>query len=373
MRLFVVLLAAAALVSAQAERIEGERIRPHVKFLSSDLLEGRAPGARGGLLAQEYIAAQFAAAGLRPAGDDGAFVQKVPLKLVEPDGAKEHLSFSIAGQRVELNWQDDFIGTTHQQQPQVNFEADMVFVGHGIRAPEFSWDDYKGVDVKGKVVVLFTGEPPSSDPKFFAGKALTYYGRWTYKYEEAARQGAIGALIIHTTPTASYGWQVVRGQSRPLPQVAHAPWTPALTLAGWLTSDAGAILLAALNLTVDSALAAADKRGFQAVALPAKVRADMEFRVSDINTGNVIGLVPGSDPKLKSEAVIFTAHWDHLGIGIPVNGDAIYNGALDNATGCAMLIEMARAWASMPKRADCWDRPTSPGTRRCRLARLRRT
>ena len=354
MRLFVVLLAAAALVSAQADRIEGERIRPHVKFLSSDLLEGRAPGARGGLLAQEYIAAQFAAAGLKPAGDDGAFVQKVPLKLVEPDGAKEHLSFSIAGQRVELNWQDDFIGTTHQQQPQVNFEADMVFVGHGIRAPEFGWDDYKGADVKGKVVVLFTGEPPSSDPKFFAGKALTYYGRWTYKYEEAARQGAIGALIIHTTPTASYGWQVVRGQSRPLPQVAHAPGTPALTLAGWVTSDAGAKLLAALNLTVDSALAAADKRGFQAVALPAKVRADMEFRVSDINTGNVIGMVPGSDPKLKSEAVIFTAHWDHLGIGIPVNGDAIYNGALDNATGCAMLIEMARAWASMepkPKRS----------------------
>jgi len=353
MRLLVMLCAATALVSAQADRIEGEKIRPHVKFLASDLLEGRGPGARGGLLAQDYIAAQFAAAGLKPAGDAGTYLQRVPLKLVEPDAAKAHLSFSIAGQNVELKWLDDFIGTTHQQQPNVNFDADVVFVGHGIRAPEFGWDDYRGVDVKGKVVVLFTGEPPSNDPKFFAGKALTYYGRWTYKYEEAARQGAIGALIIHTTPTASYGWQVVRGQSRPMPQVAHAPGAPALTLAGWVTSEAGAKLLAALNLDVDTALAAADKRGFQAQVLNAKIKVDMEFRVSDINTGNVIGMVQGSDPELKSEAVIFTAHWDHLGIGVPVNGDAIYNGALDNATGSAMLIEMARAWASMepkPKR-----------------------
>jgi Zn-dependent M28 family amino/carboxypeptidase len=353
MKLFVVLCAAAALASAQSDRIEGERVRPHVKFLSSDLLEGRGPGARGGLLAQEYIAAQFAAAGLKPAGDGGTYVQKVPLKLVEPEATKAHLSFSVASRDLELKWLDDFIGTTHQQQSKVDFNAEAVFVGHGIRAPEFGWDDYKGVDVKGKVVVLFTGEPPSDDPKFFAGKALTYYGRWTYKYEEAARQGAIGALIIHTTPTASYGWEVVRGQSRPMPQVAHVLGTPALALAGWLTSEAGSKLLTAVHLDVDSALDAANKRGFQARPLGAMVHARMEFRVSDINTGNVVGMVPGSDPKLKDEAVIFTAHWDHLGIGVPVNGDAIYNGALDNATGSAMLIEMARAWASMqpkPKR-----------------------
>lgn len=353
MKLLVVLCAAAALASAQADRIEGERIRPHVKFLSSDLLEGRGPGARGGLLAQEYIAAQFAAAGLKPAGDAGTYIQKVPLKLVEPEGAKAHVGFSVAGQDLELKWLDDFIGTTHQQQQSVNFEAEAVFVGHGIRAPEFDWDDYKGVDVKGKVVILFTGEPPSEDPKFFAGKALTYYGRWTYKYEEAARQGAIGALIIHTTPTASYGWQVVRGQSRPMPQVARTANTPALALAGWVTSSAGAKLLAALHLDLDTALAAANKRGFQAQPIGATVHARMEFRVSDISTGNVVGMVPGSDPKLKAEGVVFTAHWDHLGIGVPVDGDAIYNGALDNATGSAMLIEMARAWASMkpkPKR-----------------------
>lgn len=362
MRVFCVLVAAAALASAQSDRIEGEKIRPHVKFLSSDLLEGRGPGARGGLLAQEYISAQFAAAGLKPAGDKDTYIQKVPLKLVAPDPTAQRLSFSGAGQSLQLKWLEDFIGTTHQQQPKVDFEADAVFVGHGIHAPEFGWDDYKGVDVKGKVVVLFTGEPPSDDPKFFGGKSLTYYGRWTYKYEEAARQGAIGALIIHTTPTASYGWQVVRGQSRPLPQVAHAPGTPALTLAGWVSSDAGAKLLAALHLTVDTALAGADKRGFQAQPLGVKIHAQMAFQVSDLNTGNVIGMVPGSDPKLKDEAVIFTAHWDHLGLGVPVNGDAIYNGALDNATGTGMLIEMARAWASMnpkPKRTAYFAAVTS--------------
>jgi len=363
MRLIAVLIAAAALASAQADRIDGERIRPHVKFLSSDLLEGRGPGVRGGLLTQAYLADQFAAAGLKPAGDAGTYFQRVPLKLVEPNGAKEHLSFSIAGQTVELKWLNDFIGMSRMQQPNVNFDADVVFVGHGIRAPEFGWDDYKGVDVKGKVVVLFTGEPPSDDPKFFGGKSLTYYGRWTYKYEEAARQGALAALIIHTTPTASYGWEVVRGQSRPMPEVAHTPGTPELTLAGWLTSEAGAKLLAALNLNVETALAAADKRGFRARPIGnAKVKADMEFRISDIDTANVIGMVPGSDPRLKDEAVIFTAHWDHLGIGVPVNGDAIYNGALDNATGTAMLIEMARAWASQetkPKRSAYFAAVTS--------------
>ena len=159
-----------------------------------------------------------------------------------------------------------------------------------------------GVDVKGKVVVLFTGEPPSNDPKFFSGKALTYYGRWTYKYEEAARQGAIGALIIHTTPTASYGWQVVRGQSRPMPQVALTPGAPALGLAGWVTSEAGAKLLAAAGLDIDTALAAANKRGFKAQALGAKVKADMEFHISDINTGNVIGMVPGGDPQTEERS-----------------------------------------------------------------------
>jgi len=336
MKLLTILVCVATLLSAQADRIIGERIRPHVKFLASDLLEGRGPGTRGGLLAQEYIAAQFAAAGLEPAGDNG--------------------DFTIFGldATTELRWLDDFVATTHRRQTSLDFEAQMVFVGHGIRAAEFAWDDYRGVDVKGKVVVLFTGEPPSDDPKFFAGKALTYYGRWTYKFEEAARQGALGAIIIHTTPTASYGWQVVRGQGRPMPQATLPPDTPALALAGWITSESGGKLLGSSNLTLADALAAADKRGFRPRLLSAKLRVKLDFRIAPIDTGNVIGKATGSDPRLKDEAVIFTAHWDHLGIGAPVNGDSIYNGAIDNATGSAMLIEMARAWASQdpkPKRS----------------------
>ena len=354
MKLFAVLFATVTLLSAQADRIEGERIRPHVKFLASDLLEGRGPGARGGLLAEEYIAAQFAAAGMEPAGDNGGFIQRVPLQLVAPIGASSRLTIVGLDGTVELRWLEDFVATTHRRQPALDFEAATVFVGHGIRAPEFAWDDYQGVDVKGKVVVLFTGEPPSDDPKFFAGKALTYYGRWTYKYEEAARQGALGAIIIHTTPTASYGWQVVRGQGRPMPQADPPPGTPALALAGWITSQSGEKLLGSSGLTLAGALAAADQRGFHARPLSAKLRLKMDFHIAPLDTGNVIGMVPGSDPRLKNEAVIFTAHWDHLGIGPPVNGDAIYNGAVDNATGAAMLIEMARAWASLdpkPKRS----------------------
>jgi Zn-dependent M28 family amino/carboxypeptidase len=218
------------------------------------------------------------------------------------------------------------------------------------------------VDVKGKIIVVLINDPPVPDPqdpskldeKMFKGKAMTYYGRWTYKFEEAARQGALGAIIIHTTPTASYGWQVVRGQGRPMPQADPPPGTPALVLAGWITSQSGEKLLGSSGLTLAGALAAADQRGFHARPLSAKLRLKMDFHIAPLDTGNVIGMVPGSDPQLKNEAVIFTAHWDHLGIGPPVKGDAIYNGAVDNATGAAMLIEMARAWASLdpkPKRS----------------------
>ncbi|MGC4053014.1 MAG: hypothetical protein QM757_27150 [Paludibaculum sp.] len=213
MKSAILLLATAATLSAQIDRIQGERIRPHVKFLSSDLLEGRGVGARGGQLAAEYIAAQFAAAGLKPGGENGTYFQRVPLRSVEvePGGS---LTATAGGKSISFKWLDDFVATSHTQESTGQFDAEAVFVGHGIVAPEYQWDDYKGVDVKGKVVVLFTNEPPSTDANFFKGKALTYYGRWTYKYEEAARQGAVAAIIIHTTPTASYGWQVLRANGR---------------------------------------------------------------------------------------------------------------------------------------------------------------
>jgi Zn-dependent M28 family amino/carboxypeptidase len=332
---------------AQMHQIEGEKIRPHVRFLAHDLLEGRGVGQRGGQLAAQYLAAQFAAAGLKPGAPGGGWFQPVPLRVVEVAPGPS-LSAEAGGKRLAWRWLDDFVGTSHRQEPAVDLDAEAVFVGHGITAPEYGWDDYAGVDVRGKVVVLFTNEPPSEDESFFKGRALTYYGRWTYKYEEAARRGAVAALIIHTTPTASYGWQVVRANGRPQPQVRRREGEPALAFAGWITEQAGAQLAELAGEKLEELLKAADTRGFRARPLGrVKIRGRMQFRVKEIETENVVGLAPGSDPKLAAEAVVFSAHWDHLGVGEPVNGDNIYNGALDNATGCAMLIEMARAWASM--------------------------
>lgn len=332
---------------AQMHQIEGEKIRPHVRFLAHDLLEGRGVGQRGGQLAAQYIAAQFASVGLKPGAPGNRWFQPVPLRVVEV-APGPRLSAEAGRKRLEWRWLQDFVGTSHQQAPKAEFSAEAVFVGHGISAPEYGWDDYAGTDVRGKVVVLFTNEPPSQDEKFFQGRALTYYGRWTYKYEEAARRGAVAALIIHTAPTASYGWQVVRANGRPQPQVKHKEGEPALAFAGWITEQAGAQLAALAGEKLEDLLKAADTRGFRARPLGrVKIRGRMQFRVEEIETENVVGFVEGSDPKLAGEAVVFSAHWDHLGVGEPVNGDSIYNGALDNATGCAMLVEMARAWASM--------------------------
>lgn len=347
MRTLLLLMAAAAL-PAQMHTIEGARIRPHVQFLSNDLLEGRGVGTRGGQLAVEYLAAQLAAAGLKPGAADGTYLQKVPLRTVEmAEGAR--LSVAGGGKTVDLTWLESFVGTSQTQESSAVIDAAVVFVGHGIRAPEYRWDDYAGVDVKGKVVVLFTNEPPSTDVAFFQGPALTYYGRWTYKYEEAARQGAVGALIIHTNATASYGWQVVRtSNGRPSVQVRRADAQPALALAGWVTSEAGERIAGMAGTTLAELLAAADKPGFRAMELGSlRARGKFQFKLRDIETHNVVGMVKGGDPRLAAEAVVYTAHWDHLGVGEAVQGDAIYNGAIDNATGCAMLVEMARAWASM--------------------------
>jgi hypothetical protein len=200
------MLAAAA--QAQPQGISGERIRAHVKFLASDLLEGRGVGTRGGDLAAEYLAAQFALAGAKPAAG-GSYFQKVPLVGVEPT-ADCRLAAESKGRTVSFEWLKDFVGSNYRQRPADEFDAEAVFVGHGIVAPEFGWNDFKDADVRGKVLVMFTNEPASADPKFFGGRALTYYGRWTYKFEQAARAGAVAAVLIHTTPTAGYGWEVVR-------------------------------------------------------------------------------------------------------------------------------------------------------------------
>src|SRR5882762_10042319 len=230
MRRFAVFLLTASAILAQNTDISGERIRPHVKFLASDLLEGRGVGTRGERLATEYIATQFALIGVKPAGDRGTYFQRVPMVGAATQSSAT-LSASNGAKTIPFQWLNEFVGVSELQQAVDQFDAEAVFVGHGIAAPEFQWDDFKGTDVKGKIVILFTNEPPSEDPKFFGGPALTYYGRWTFKYEEAARRGAKAVLIVHTTPTAGYPYSVVR----PLEgaQLKREPGQPALAFAGW--------------------------------------------------------------------------------------------------------------------------------------------
>ena len=343
-----------AVSSAGAGLIRAGSIAAHTRFLSSDALEGRGIGGRAEVLATEYIAAQFALAGAAPAGDDGTYFQAVPLVGVQtqPDAM---LSWSAGAGARRLRYLDDFVAVNHRQQPLAEVDAEAVYVGHGIVAPEFEWDDYKGVDVKGKIVVLFTNEPASDDPAFFGGPALTYYGRWTFKYEEALRQGAAGCLIIHTTPTAGYPWQVVRNSwSGREPFVELGPDEEALSVAGWLHAEAAASMLAATGKSLDELLAMSESRSFQPLPLSVRIRTRIPSSVTPIRTRNVVAMIQGGNAQKRDEAVLYTAHWDHLGVGIPVDGDNIYNGAVDNATGVSLLLELARAFgesAARPQRS----------------------
>jgi Zn-dependent M28 family amino/carboxypeptidase len=353
-----VLLVAASLASAslgaepdRAPAISADRIKADVAYLASDRLEGRAPGTRGEFLATEYIAGEFKKAGLKPIGDRGTYFQRVELLRVvtSPNATLRAVKGEAA---LDIPCEEGFSGRSQTQSELEEFDAEAVFVGHGITAPEFGWDDYKGVDAKGKVVVLFTNEPPSDDPKFFGGTALTYYGRWTYKYEEAARRGARACFIIHTRETAGYPYSVVR----PLDgaQLKREPGQPALAFAGWLSREWGDKLLGLSGRTVEDALKEADTKGFKPYSLGVNLKGRMPTTVEKMVSNNVVGLAEGSDPDLKAEVVVFTAHWDHLGVGRAVFGDNIYNGAADNATGCALLLELARAWSAQsprPKRS----------------------
>jgi Zn-dependent M28 family amino/carboxypeptidase len=352
--LIVALLLAPVFRAAAADappEISAERIKAAVTYLASDRLEGRAPGTAGEILATEYLADEFKKAGLKPLGDRGTFYQPVPLVRVVTS-PKSTLQVVKGDTTIEIPCEEGFSGRCQTQKELEEFDAEAVFLGHGITAPEFDWDDYKGIDVKGKVVVLFTNEPPSDDPKFFAGKALTYYGRWTYKYEEAARRGAKACFIIHTPETAGYPYSVVR----PLDgaQLKRADGEPALAFAGWLSREAGGKLLNQSKRTIEDALKEADTKGFKPYSLGVRLKGNIQSRVEKIVSNNVVGLAEGGDASLKSEVIVFTAHWDHLGVGRAVFGDAIYNGAADNATGCALLLELARAWCAQsprPKRS----------------------
>jgi Zn-dependent M28 family amino/carboxypeptidase len=336
---------------ADDPKAAAERMAADVKTLANDRFEGRGPGTRGEELTTDFIATAFKKAGLKPAGGRGTYFQPVPLLKITTD-AKATLSATKGDQRLTFRVEEEFAGVGQTQQPLEEIDAEAVFVGHGITAPEFAWDDYKGVDVKGKVVVLFTNEPPSDDATFFGGKALTYYGRWSFKYEEAARRGAKACFIIHTDETAGYPYSVVKRLEGA--QLGNKADDPKLAFAGWLSRQAGDKLLALAGRTVESALKEADAKGFKAVPLGFKLTGSFPTKVEQMVSNNVIGMVEGSDPALKDEAVMFTAHWDHLGVGRAVIGDTIYNGAADNATGCAILMELARQWAALspkPKRS----------------------
>ncbi len=340
------LLCAASLHAADPV-VSGDRVKEAVKYLASDQLEGRGPGdTRGEELTTRYLADEFKKAGLKPLGEKGSYFQSVPLVSVET--LRTSTLKAVKGDTTtELPIEDGFAGTNKTQADKEEFDAEAVFVGHGITAPEFGWDDYKDTDVKGKVVVLFTNEPPSDDAKFFGGKALTYYGRWSYKYEEATRRGATAVLIIHTAETAGYPYSVVKVLDGM--QMKRDPKEHALAFAGWVSSKVGEQLLGQAGKSVDAALKEANTKGFKPYSLGCKLKGTINSEVKKVVSKNVVGIVEGSDPELKAEAVVFTAHWDHLGKrkGGTI-GDDIYNGAADNATGCGLLLELARAWGKLP-------------------------
>jgi Zn-dependent M28 family amino/carboxypeptidase len=337
-------------VQAAEKSIDAEKIRAHVRFLADDLLEGRGPGVRGGDLAAQYIATEFALAGLKPAGDNGTFFQQVDFfgMTVKLDSTRFAL-VPKSGSPIPLKFGPDYVVNNPRHTPVMDIDAPIVFVGYGVTAPEFGWDDYAGIDVKGKVVLMIVGDPPSDDPKFFGGKALTYYGRWTYKYEQAARKGAIGALLIHRTDLASYPWSVVQNSGSGEKTFLANDQNPKVGAAAWIHHDISDKLFASAGLpNTDAEIAAAGKRGFKAVEIPVKLQAHIESTVRPYKSPNVVGILPGAQSTGKDQALMYSAHYDHLGIDPSLPGDKIYNGAADNATGCGILLELARVWAAMP-------------------------
>jgi Zn-dependent M28 family amino/carboxypeptidase len=332
----------------------------HIKRLSSDEFEGRLPGTKGEELTVKYISEQYQAAGLEPGNPDGSWVQKVP--LVGITGKPSALTLTSGTKKTTLAYGDDMIAWTRHVADRVSLDAsDMIFVGYGVEAPEFQWDDYKGIDTRGKTLVMLVNDPlvPGAngqpDPAVFGGPAMTYYGRWTYKYEKGAEKGAAAVLVIHETGPAGYGWNVVQGfggerfdLETPDKNLGRAK------VEGWIHLDRARELFKAAGQDFDALKKAATSRDFKPVPLNTKASMSVTNTLRRVQSQNVIGKLTGSDPTLKNEFVVYTGHWDHLGVGPAVNGDTIYNGAVDNATGIGAIIEIARAFKSIqpqPKRS----------------------
>jgi Zn-dependent M28 family amino/carboxypeptidase len=346
-----VLLPSAAIAQQGNSRITPAEIDGHLRFLSSDLLEGRAPATRGGRLAAEYIAAQLRIAGVEP-GVGKSYFQQVPIDVV--GAVPQTIRVATGGKAsATLHYPEDVVMWAGSAADSSVARGEIVFVGYGARAPEYTWDDFKNVDVKGKVLLILVNDPPAaaSEPALFGGKAMTYYGRWTYKFEEAERQGAVGALIVHTTEQAGYPWHTVVGswakEQRMLPRDPALPQP--LGIRGWITDSMAQVLLSRAGLDLATLRTQAASRDFQPVATGITLDASFKNKVDHLQSENVVGLVRGSDAKLRNEYVALSAHWDHLGIGPAVNGDSIYNGASDNASGVADMLAIAKAAANGAK------------------------
>lgn len=342
--------------SAAMQAVSADNIAAHTRFLADDLFEGRGPGTRGGQLAAKYMATEFALLGLTPAGDAGpngqpTFAQRVPMLNVS---TRPESTFTLTsnGQATTLKGGDDYTATSQTAQPAVDIaDAPIVFVGYGIHAPELGWDDYAGVNVRGRVVLMFVNQPSSPDPTGapqtpFTGKALTYYGRWTYKYEEAARQGAVGAILIHQTQMAAYPWSVIGSRWGRRTAILKQTDSPRIGLASWIQLESARALLAANRLDLNDLMKRARTPGFRAIPLTSTLTAHLALAIEPFDGENIVGRLPVPAP--APGAILYSAHFDHLGINPAQSGDNIFNGAIDNATGDAMLLEVIRAMVAAP-------------------------
>jgi Zn-dependent M28 family amino/carboxypeptidase len=335
----------------------------YIKTLASDEFEGRAPGSKGEELSVKYIEDQFRKLGLKPGNPDGSYFQEVPLAGITSD---PHMIFNVAGKApIELKFPDDFVASSPRLQNEIKIDnSDLVFVGYGVVAPEYGWDDYKDLDVRGKTILMLIGDPPVADPKepakldekMFKGKAMTYYGRWTYKYEIAAQRGAAAAIIIHETEPAAYPFSVVKTSWAKENFELDNPDKnlSAVQARSWITDDVAKKLLADCGQDFVALKKTAVTKGFRPVALSAKAKIDIKQTLRSFKSRNVIGKLEGSDPNLKDQYVIYSAHWDHLGRHPELQGDQIFNGAVDNASGCAAVLQLAAGFTKLnppPKRS----------------------
>ena len=348
---------------AALPKIDAAPMLQHIKVLSSDKLQGRAPGGVGEDLTVAYLQSQFKDLGLKPGNPDGTYVQKVPLVGITGAEARP-LTFTKGAQKLTLKWKDDVVAWSKHVADSASIESsEVVFAGYGVEAPEYGWNDFKDIDVKGKTVIVLVSDPPipdpadptKLDPKMFGGKAMTYYGRWTYKFEEGARKGAAAVLIVHETAPAAYPFSVVQGNlGEKFDIIPPDKNMGRANIEGWITVDAARKLFTMAGQDYDTLKKQAITKAFKAVPLGLKASMGVSNKLRTVNSQNVVAKLEGSDPALKDEYVVYTAHWDHLGVGEAVKGDRIYNGARDNAAGVAAMLEVARAFTKVkpqPKRS----------------------